>query len=138
MEYGRTCPTCKNEFITKSYNSVYCNPSCRPSIIRMEAQKARAKLGINAGNTGALSELLTAADLIKKGCHVFRSVSPAAPCDMIILKDGKLRRVEVTTGQRLANNELSSPAHDKEKYDILATVIIEEGFIKYEPELEEK
>jgi hypothetical protein len=48
---------------------------------------------------GAIGELIVAADLLKKGYHVFRSCSPSCPCDLAILKDEKLFRVEVKTTQ---------------------------------------
>lgn len=46
-----------------------------------------------------VSELLVAADLTKRGFHVSRALSGAAPFDLIAHKDGETLRVEVTTGQ---------------------------------------
>jgi hypothetical protein len=53
--------------------------------------------GLAASTVGAISELAVCADLLSKGYDVFRSVSPAAPCDLIAQKEGKLIRVEVKT-----------------------------------------
>lgn len=38
-------------------------------------------------NAGAIGELLVSADLLSRGYTVFRSVSPAAACDLIVLED---------------------------------------------------
>jgi Holliday junction resolvase len=46
-----------------------------------------------------VSELLVAADLTKRGFHVFRALSSAAPFDLVAHKDQETLRVEVTTGQ---------------------------------------
>ena len=61
--------------------------------------KQRIK-GLSASTVGAISELAVCSDLLSKGYDVFRSVSPAAPCDLIAHKEGKLIRVEVKTNAR--------------------------------------
>jgi PD-(D/E)XK endonuclease len=44
---------------------------------------------------GAASELRACASLLEAGYHVFRSLSPACPFDLVAQKDGKFLRVEV-------------------------------------------
>ncbi len=48
---------------------------------------------------GAISELVVAADLLDRGYSVFRSVSPNSPIDLVVLKSGRLQKVEVKTGK---------------------------------------
>jgi hypothetical protein len=55
---------------------------------------------------GAASELLVAADLIQRGFAVFRSVSPAAPFDLIAAAGETLIRVEVRTVAERADGTL--------------------------------
>ena len=44
---------------------------------------------------GALSESRACADLLRLGYEVFRAVSPAATCDLVIMKKDRLLRAEV-------------------------------------------
>lgn len=60
---------------------------------------------ISRANMGTLSELVISADLLARGYHVFRAVSPACPFDLVIYKNGRLQRVEVKT--RNTERELS-------------------------------
>jgi hypothetical protein len=54
---------------------------------------------LNTTTSGMVSELIVAADLTRRGFHVFRALSSAAPFDLVAHKDGETLRVEVTTGQ---------------------------------------
>lgn len=74
---------------------------------------------------------------MQKGYNVFRSMSPACPCDIAILKDGALSRVEVTTGKKLPSGKIMYPPHKEHTYDVLAVVLYDHGApaIIYEPEL---
>lgn len=79
--------------------------------------------GLSPGTVGALSELKVATDLLEKGYEVFRSLSPACSCDLAVLKDGKLLRVEVTTGNLVGGKLYSPKTKGQEAYfDILAIV----------------
>lgn len=54
----------------------------------------------STGSKGAFGELLVSADLLKQGFHVFRSVSPNCPCDLIAMDFmGRVSRVEVKTSK---------------------------------------
>jgi hypothetical protein len=104
---------------------------------KMRYRKANPPTGVPSGTVGAIGELLVAADLMRKGYAVFRSMSPACPCDIAILKDGVLSRVEVTTGKKLPSGKIMYPPHKTHTYDILAIVLYDHGApaIVYEPEL---
>lgn len=72
-------------------------------------------------NTGRLSELKVAADLVARGYEVFFQFGNNS-CDMIALKDGRGLRVEVKSGT-MRNGKVSK-AHkfDAAVHDLLATV----------------
>ena len=70
---------------------------------------------------------------LEKGFEVFRSVSPASSCDLVIVKNRKLYRVEVTMGYRLKEGELNHDKHNTENYDILCRVMPNE--IVFMPDL---
>ena len=83
-----------------------------------------------------MNELLVAADLIRRGYHVFRCLSPHGPCDLAILRDNALLKVEVGSASRSQSGALyrvKKPAHYD--FDILA-LIDHSGVIHYEPPLE--
>jgi hypothetical protein len=46
-------------------------------------------------NKGAIAELLTAADLMAKGCEVYRAMSHGSSCDLLAVLHGKTFRIEV-------------------------------------------
>jgi hypothetical protein len=77
--------------------------------------------------------LVVAADLLKRGYHVFRAMSPACPCDLVLLENGHLLRVEVTTGFLSGNGTLHHPKKASGKYDVLAVVC--GSAVTYTPEL---
>lgn len=98
----------------------------------------------SAGSIGAASELIVATDLLRLGFEVYRSVSPQAGCDLLVVKPdakkgsvyGKTFRVEVKTGHRsgLNNDRLNiSGKPDKAKYDVLAVVVNKE--VVYSPDI---
>lgn len=89
-----------------------------------------------AGDVGALSEMMACADLIRRGFHVFRAVSPSAPCDLVAVSEAGTYRVEVKTAGRRANGRVSKPKIApavRVRYDVVAYVV-HDGEIVYEPE----
>ncbi len=83
--------------------------------------------------TGAISELKVAIDLLEKKYEVFRALSPACSCDLAILKNKKLLRIEVKTAYRLPSGNTTCTTFTF-KADILAKVLVDE--ITYEPSLD--
>ena len=51
----------------------------------------------SSGDKGAISELYTSCDLLRKGYEVFRSLSPASSVDLIAIRDSRVIFVEVRT-----------------------------------------
>lgn len=92
--------------------------------------------GLASSTTGAVSELTVACDLLKRGYEVFRAVSPSCSCDLAILKDNKLVRVEVRTAQRnQVTGNVLYPNPDRNRFDVLALVLLADNEIIYIPEL---
>lgn len=82
-----------------------------------------------------MAELRVSTDLLSKGFHVFRNVSPSGPCDLIAFKDDRILRVEVCTGYRNRRTDKVMWPNKKDGYvfDILAICIGEE--VHYKPEI---
>lgn len=112
----------------------FCSRKCA---IRSEKSKApkSAYPGISCPTVGAIHELIVCADLLKRGFQVFRAVSPASDCDLAVLKQFRLIRVEVTTGYISKTGALQYPKHDDAKSDALAVVVA--GEIHYLPKVSE-
>lgn len=88
----------------------------------------RYSVPIPPHTVGAVCELQVAADLLQRGFHVFRSVSPHAPCDIIIILNGRMFRIEVRAAKR-------GVCATHGEYDCLAAVN-PDGFITYSPPLD--
>jgi hypothetical protein len=118
-----TCLICGNP--RRPLKSVrYCSGYCRREAQRRKFLKRATTLP--SGTIGAAHELLVSADLLAKGYDVYRAVSGSCPCDLAIVKDGKLLRVEVTTGYEQIDKTIKPPSaklRTKDRWDILAIVV---------------
>lgn len=88
---------------------------------------------IPTGTVGAIGELRVAIDLLSKKYEVFKALSPSCSCDLAILKNGKLKTIEVRTGNEIM---LRSSEKYKKKYvkaEILAIVDYANEKIIYYP-----
>lgn len=131
------CAYCKKDLGENTRRRIYCGSLCagRAQSISYYGKRKDSYEGIPTGTTGAIHELNVCSDLLKKGYHVYRAVSPSAVCDLVILGEFKLLKIEVTTGHRTANCGIVHPKKDFSKFDILA-IALHDGTIVYEPDLE--
>ena len=129
------CPHCHKPLSAERIHrrAKYCSKACERAFRRTVYRRRHPRPVIASGSVGAIGELRVAADLLSRNLAVFRSLSPACCCDLVVLKDGTLFRVEVTTGTYLKGGGVSSPPHDAARYDILAVVCHDK--IHYTPEL---
>ncbi len=82
---------------------------------------------------GAVHELNVSIDLMRKGWHVFRALSPACPADLVAYKAPHLLKIQVTKARR-KNRKIQYDPHKGEPFDILALSFLS-GKIIYIPEL---
>lgn len=95
---------CSNPVIGRP-DKRFCSVGCARENYRAKARLAASTLfdqpvrneAIHTSSKGAAHELAVCADLLMRGYHVFRSVSPGCPCDLITMRDGILTRIEVKT-----------------------------------------
>lgn len=85
------------------------------------------------GTIGAVHEMLVSYDLLKRGWHVFRSVSGSSPYKLIAIKGKNEIKVEVTTGHRFGE-VLHHPKRNPGPWDVLAIVVRDDEII-YRPEI---
>ena len=117
--------------------TIFCSAICRRQHEKQQYAKANPSSHLTTTTVGTLSELKVSIDLLQKGYEVFRAVSSSCSCDLALLKDGKLLRVEVTTGHFSPRNRIPYFPLRKQnngKFDILAIVTL--GEIVYKPSLE--
>lgn len=124
----RFCVSCGGRIPREKVRGVkYCSRECQEVASKAKIRELNPPLGISTGAVGALSELVAAVDLMKRGYAVFRALSPDCSCDLAIVKDKELWRVEVKTGYRYPNGKIYYPVSSKkqslELYDVLAVVI---------------
>lgn len=72
---------------------------------------------------GALCEVVVCADLLDRGIHVYRSMSPDSPCDLVALVDGKPFRIEVKCSRKDRYGNVVRPNNHPDRYDVLACVL---------------
>ena len=107
------CPCCGKTVDRSRSNGSrkrYCSDRCSRTYYRSVTQGIIPQQ-VTKGSTGAAAEMLVAANLLMDGWAVFRSVSPSAYCDLIAVRDGVTRHIEVrsTVSRRLDG----SPAFSK-------------------------
>ena len=108
----------------------YCGSACESEHHRRlyAHQNRSAFAGIATGTVGTINELRVSVDLLAKGHHVFRALSPACSCDLIILVGRQAYRVEVTTGCWSRVGKLQYRKHELVRFDLLAVVLPEHIF----------
>jgi len=113
----------------------FCGEICSKKYKQKVYRSLNPPLNLTTGMVGCLHELEVTCDLIKRGFHVYRAVSGNSDCNLAIVKDNKLIRVEVTTGRyEPKEGKYFYPHHDESKYDLLA-IIFYDGKIIYKPEI---
>lgn len=131
----RSCLGCSEDFRVTQHRQKYCTVACADKKNAIPTQAA--KFGIPSGTVGALNELRVATDLMQKGYHVFRALSPACPCDLVVFGPaGQCLKVEVKTGHARRDGEPYIPKDGsmrRHDYDYVALVLIDR--IVYVPEL---
>lgn len=131
---SKHCKTCGKPFDGDG-RTVYCGEGCRKENVERRYRKLNPRSTLPSSTVGAIGELLVCTDLLRRGYEVFRSVSPNCSCDLAVLKNGTLLRIEVRTGHRAANGKIYWPIKksDQEKSDHFA--VVTDGEIEYHPDL---
>lgn len=116
----KVCEQCGDAFRRISQNGKsFCSQECleasQPPVVHEPSNRDR---GIPTGTTGAAVELLVASQLMLAGWHVFRSLSPCAPFDLVAFKDGTTMRLEVK-GRKTGWSDIQAAATHVANYDPL-------------------
>lgn len=84
-----------------------------------------------------MAELIAAVDLMRMGYEVFRAISPDCRCDLAVVKDNRLLRIQARTGHRNEDGTIAFPKKntDAGRHDHYAVVLHGEAVV-YIPPLE--
>lgn len=121
-----TCKGCVLEVSQKRLrrHAVFCSNKCRNVAYKNEWRMRNATAHkMSRSTVGAMAEILVSLDLMKRGFHVFRALSPNASCDLAIVNDRQFLRVEVKTSYRTRSGTIYSPQVKAGTHDILALVL---------------
>ena len=101
-----------------------CSEKCRANRYKVLSGRY-SDTSIKSGTVGAISEMVVGVDLLKNGYAVFRALSQACHCDLVATKGKENIRVEVRTGYKAKNGNLSFPMkkEDMGRQDIYAIYI---------------
>jgi len=131
LKLRRNCKYCGKEVPeTRNSQAQYCNNVCYKAKRQADDHTETTLMGLPSGTVGALHELVVAELLIRKGYHVFRAMSPACPCDLMIFNNTGLYRVEVTTGNIGVFKRGYTKKNKRHQYDYLA-VVYHDGVIEW-------
>lgn len=130
-----SCKNCSKDFLTGGNTKIFCSAACRSDYFAKSIVEKRDESiheSVSTGTIGAAHELVVCVDLMRKGKHVFRSQSPACPCDLIFIDGCSIFRVEVRTARRKDDGRLLYPPvkPEENRFDILA-VVTYDGHIIY-------
>lgn len=117
--YKRKCVLCGKDFMGIK-NQKYC-PQCDPAW-KLKKTIKKEWQGLSCSTLGTTQELRVAVDLFYKGYDVYKGLSANSSCDLIILKNEKLIKVEVRTGYRSLSGKLKY-CSTKIKADCLAVAL---------------
>ena len=94
------CVVCNKQFAKYRKDHRFCSRECKQVEVRRRAPRRHlaGEAKVPTGTAGAISELLIATDLLSKGYHVFRSLSPSCFCDLVAYKGAEHHFVEVRSG----------------------------------------
>lgn len=129
-----TCIWCKTPFEPKNkHKRSYCSRQCRTKFYNHELwTKIPESVNISTGTVGAIGELVASTDLLSRGFPVFRALSPSCPCDLVIIVENTVVRIEVRTGYEAKSGRLYFSGHNL-RADVLAIVARHDRSVHYHP-----
>lgn len=135
MKASRACQKCQGAIPEKRARwktARFCSMRCARDWEKAEYRKRNPRTLLSTGKTGAISELIVAADLLGRGFDVFRAVSQACSCDLAVLREGKLLTIEVRSAKK---NSKGGLMYTKARINADHIAVVCENEITYEPGL---
>ncbi len=126
----RRCVICDAVLTWKPHWTPWCGEQCKQKYITRQKERdggLNPPVGVYQPATlGAIKEYEVVIDLLKKGYDVYRACSPNSVCDLVTIKDGKVIRIEVTTGRytpKEGRYHFDNHQAASDGFDIIAVVL---------------
>ncbi len=131
---GSKCKNCGGKVPRRRL--VYCSVKCKLDFYKKLNPHVKNSNVHTSITTGAISELITSVDLLSKGYAVFRALSSSCPCDLIILKNGTVLKIEVRTTHINPSGKMARSTNKKDnKLNIDHYARVLPHTVVYEPPL---
>jgi hypothetical protein len=137
----RHCLHCRSPFRTSNYQQKYCGKECQRAHYYgtpiYDESDVLAAASISPGTRGAMSELRVCVDLMARGFHVYRAMSPSCPSDLVVWKErGRAIRIEVKTARKnMATGNIAYQSSKRNVFEVICYVAFDE--LIYIPPVEE-
>lgn len=136
----KTCAVCGGEFdptrraAHSPSRAKYCSLKCK-GLADVGIRRPAYAVKLHTGTIGALSEIVIASDLMRRGYHIFRAMSPASPFDLVAVNNDQMLRIEVRTGKIQANGDAACTFtnQDEGRSDVLAIVLMGTEIVYWPP-----
>lgn len=128
----KKCLRCNKLFDLVVYNKKYCTSECLHRHYGQQDIKT-----ISVSTIGAISELLVAADLLKRGYDTYRATSPTSMSDLVAISrklPHKIYTIEVRTGYYHPATKKLYYGKKNIKSDVVAVVTQNNNEIVFIPE----
>ena len=134
------CDQCGEVYERATVRQRFCGPRCstayHESQSKIPAYTPAYGDGLPFPTKGALSELRACVDLLGRGFHVYRSMSPSSPWDLVVaIPSGRMLRVEVKSAVVNKNGTVSGGSFKCNVFD--AVCYVTRDRLIYEPPVEE-
>lgn len=130
---AKACKTCGKPIPSTAHGkTLYCGSECKPQVVLNEPRN-KTLPAICTATKGALIELTVATYLLDRGYEVYRNLSPSGSADLVVIRNGAMRSLEVRTAQKYLNGRLNG-SNKRNRANIL--VLVHSGNITFEPELD--
>jgi hypothetical protein len=128
---NKKCRHCKKDISESRLRkkAIYCSIDCAKKDQLKIDRSRNPNWDLSNGTSGAVNELVVAVDLFRMHIAVFRALSPNAPCDLIGIYNGNIKRIEVRTARM--NRKEGYNFGKKNKADIMAVVITNSKIMYY-------
>lgn len=127
---NKKCTWCEIVPIPKQRDR-FCSETCEQNYNR-EKMLEGSPCKLSTSDKGVLGEHAVIVDLLEKDYKVFKHVNPSTPCDLIIINEEGLKKVEIKTGRRnKSTKKLYHGNTSNNDYDILAIYDLGTGEIYY-------
>jgi|CXWL01.1.fsa_nt_gi predicted nucleic acid-binding Zn ribbon protein len=130
-EVNTQCEVCGEIFGTAKSKKT-CSEDCQiKRVRRLTGREAHHQL-LPSATVGAMSEMIIAIELMKKGYAVFRALSAACFCDLVVSKGNSIYKIECRTGYlNMQSKSLAYSTKVRGDIDLFAVYVYTDNTIRY-------